>query len=163
MKGVSIPYHVSYSMLHVNSMPLHFQITTPARTLVKDEVDSVTIPTRMGEVTILPHHIPLVAVLEPGELIIRKNGTESYFAVGGGYVEVQSGNKLTILADSAERAEELDAEKIEAARERARNVMKEKIHVDDVAYAGAAAALERELARLKVVRRRSRAPRAAPP
>lgn len=142
-------------MLHANSMPLHFQITTPARTLVKDEVDSVTIPTRMGEVTILPHHIPLVAVLEPGELTIRNGTTESYFVVGGGYVEVQSGSKLSILADSAERAEELDIQKIEEARARAQRLMTEKIHTDDVAYASAAAALERELARLKVARRRA--------
>ena len=135
-------------------MPLHFEITTPSRTLLTLEVDSVTIPTRMGEVTILPHHIPLVAILEPGELVVRKNGALSYFAVSGGSIEVLPESRLRILADTAERAEELDEAKIEEARERARLLMEEKIHVDDVAYASAAAALNRELARLKVVRRR---------
>lgn len=136
-------------------MPLQFQITTPTRNLVKDEVDSVTIPTQMGEITVLPNHLPLVAILAPGELVVRKSGGESYYAVSSGYIEVLPGNILKILADTAERAEELDAQKIEEARERARKVMEEKIHVDDVAYAGAAAALERELARLKVIRRRT--------
>lgn len=140
-------------------MPLQFQITTPTRNLLSEEVDSVTIPTQMGEITVLPNHLPLVAILAPGELVVRKGGNESYYAVSSGYIEVLPGNTLKILADTAERAEELDAKKIEDARERARRVMEEKIHVDDVAYAGAAAALERELARLKVVRRRAhRAP-----
>lgn len=136
-------------------MPLTIELITPERNVLSETADSVTIPTRMGEITVLPHHIPLVTILEPGELTVRKDGTESYLAVSGGYLEVLPGSVMRILADTAERAEELDVAKIEEARERARRIMQEKIHTDDVAYAAAAAALERELARLKVARRRS--------
>jgi len=135
---------------------IHFEITTPERNVLREEIDSVTIPTREGEITILPGHIALVAILKPGELIVRRDGKESYMAVSGGFIEVQSLPKATrviILADTAERAEELSIQAIEAAKERAQKELEEKRDVDDVAAAGAAASLERELARLKVARR----------
>lgn len=134
-------------------MKIKFEITTPERVVYKDEVDQLTIPTKEGEITVLPNHIPLVSVLAPGALTVKKNGEEAYMATSGGFIEVQPGNKVIILADTAERSEELSVEAIEAARERARAVMAEKRNVDDVAFADAAAALERELARLKVARK----------
>lgn len=132
---------------------MKFSITTPERVVYEDEVDEVTLPTTEGEITVLPHHIPLVTLSRAGVVRVKKGSAEQYLAVSGGYVEVQPGSKLTILADTAERAEELDIKKIEEAHERARKIMEEKIHTDDVAYASAAAALERELARLKVARK----------
>lgn len=129
---------------------MKFSITTPERVVYEDEVDEVTLPTTEGEITVLPHHIPLVTLSRAGVIRVKKAGKEEYLAVSGGFVEVQPGSKLTILADTAERAEELDIKKIEEAHERARKIMEEKDHTDDVAYASAAAALERELARLKV-------------
>ena len=136
-----------------NDMAIHFEIITPERVVLKDEVDEVTLPTTEGEITVLPHHIPLVTLSRAGMIRLLKNKKEEYLAVSGGYVEVQPGSRLTILADTADRAEELDLKKIEEAHERARALMEEKRLTDDVAYASAAAGLERELARLKVARR----------
>jgi len=139
---------------------IHFEIVTPERTVFSDEVDAATIPTREGEITVLPNHLPLVGILAPGAVRLKKGPEEQFLAVSTGYLEVRPDNRLMILADSAERAEELELAKIEEAKERARRVMNEKKGMDEVAYAAAAAVLERELARLKVARRR--APRAAP-
>lgn len=132
---------------------IQFEITTPERVVYKDEVDQITIPTKEGEITVLPNHIPLVAMLAPGALTVKKNGEEVYMATSGGFIEVQKDNKVIVLADTAERSEELSVEAIEAARERARTAMAEKKNVDEVAFADAAAILERELARLKVARK----------
>lgn len=132
---------------------LQIEITTPERTVFKDTVDSATIPTQEGEITVLPHHIPLVAALAPGVMILRKRGEESFLAVSTGFLHVEDGMHLLILADTAERAEELDMKKIEEARERARQALTERAHREQEAFAEAAATLERELARIKVVRR----------
>lgn len=147
---------------------IQFEITTPERVVYKDEIDSVTIPTKEGEITVLPNHIPLVAILKPGVLVVRKGEKENYMAVSGGFIEVQSSfakatddklnsasgkqtTRVIILADTADRAEELTLEAVEAAREKARKMLEEKKFIDDVSYNAAAGALERELARLKVV------------
>lgn len=137
-------------------MPLHLTITTPERSLVDTEVDQVSIPTTLGEITVLPHHIPLVAEVVPGELSVRTGKTTEYFAVAGGFVEVRAGNQVVLLADAAEREEELDIAKIEEAEARARKVLSEQAVADDQSFAQAAAVLERELARLRVARRRRR-------
>ena len=132
---------------------ISFEITTPERIVYRDEVDQITIPTRDGEITVLPNHIPLVSLLSPGALTVKKNGEEVYMATSGGFVEVLPGNKVIVLADTAERSEELDLAAIEVARERARKILEEKRNIDDVAFVDAAAMLERELARLKVARK----------
>lgn len=130
---------------------MKFKIITPERVVFEDEVDEATLPTTEGEITVLPHHIPLVTLSKAGVIRLKKGSKEEFLAVSGGYIEVEPGSRLTVLADTAERAEELDIKKIEEAHERARKIMEEKIHTDDVAYASAAVALERELARLKVI------------
>lgn len=135
---------------------LSLSIVTPERIVYEDEVDSVTVMTDMGEVTVLPDHIPLVANLRAGELMLRKDGVPEYLVASTGFLEVRPGNTIVILADTAERAEELELEKIEAARERARQLLTEKRHVDDVAFADAAAILERELARHRVAIKRKK-------
>ncbi|MDO8505929.1 MAG: ATP synthase F1 subunit epsilon [bacterium] len=130
-----------------------FEIATPERIVYKEQVDSLTLPTKDGEITVLPNHIPLVAVLVPGVAVVRKGGQESYMAVSGGFIEVQPGNRVVVLADTAERAEELTLAAIEKARDDAQRVLTEKRSMDDETFAAAAAGLERELARLKVARR----------
>src|SRR3989338_515301 len=102
---------------------LHFEITTPERTVYKSEVDQVTVPTAMGEITVLPNHIPLVSQLVSGELVIKKGSEKIHLAVSGGFVEVRQGNHVVILADTAERAEEIDVARAEEARERARQLV----------------------------------------
>ncbi|HJV32655.1 MAG TPA: ATP synthase F1 subunit epsilon [Patescibacteria group bacterium] len=132
---------------------IQFELTTPERVVVKTTYDSITIPTQEGEITVLPGHIPLVANLAPGVLTVRKGNDEEYLAVSGGFIEFQQGDRLIVLADTAERAEELDLKKIEEAKERAQKLLTEKRHAEDISSVSAVAALERELARIKVIQR----------
>ncbi len=143
-------------------MTLHLKIVTPERIAFEDEVDSATIMTETGEITVLPGHIPLVTSLRPGEMRLLKGKTEELLAVSTGFLEMRPGNQLIILADTAERLEELELEKIEEAKERARKLLEEKRHTDDVSFADAAAALERELARYKVASKKYRKIRGRP-
>ncbi len=129
---------------------LSLKIVTPERIVFEQTVDSVTAMTEMGEVTILPDHIPLIANLRAGELRVKNGGEESFLVASTGFLEVRGNNEIVILADTAERAEELELEVIEQAKERARKLLEEKRHVDDVAFADAAAILERELARYRM-------------
>lgn len=135
---------------------MEFEITTPERTVLKTLVESATLPTQEGEITVLPGHVPLVANLVPGMVTLRVNGEDQYLACSGGFIEVQptgTGGRIIILADTAERAEELDMAKVEEARERARQALANRRAADDVATAAAAAAMERELSRLKGARK----------
>src|SRR5512133_216498 len=100
-------------------MKLNLEITTPERTVYKEEVDSVTVPTREGEITVLPNHAALVALVVPGALTVRAGREEKYLAVSGGAIEILPGSRCVILTDSADRAEELVVEEIEKARARA--------------------------------------------
>ncbi len=119
--------------------------------MFKEPARQVTLPTSLGEITILPHHLPLVSLLVPGVLhIVRENGEELVLAVSGGFIEVQ-GDKVTVLADTAERAEEIDETRAEEARQRAETAMKERKDTEE--FTSANASLERHLARLRAVRR----------
>lgn len=134
-------------------MSLHVELVTPERILFKTEAERITLPTSEGEITVLPNHAPLVTKLIAGmATLVTQKGTE-YVAVSGGFIEIQSDNRVRILADTAERENELDLSAIQTARERAEGVMRETVRSDDTAYAAAAAAVERELARERVARR----------
>lgn len=132
---------------------MQLKITTPEGIIYENEVDSATIPTQMGEITVLPNHIPLVSALAPGEIILKKGGKEEYLSVGMGFIEVNK-NQITVLADTAETVASLVEEEILKAKERAEKLLTEKRHESDVAFAEAAAAMEREMSRLKIYRRR---------
>lgn len=132
---------------------LDFELTTPERVAVRAKIRQVSIPTTSGEITVLPDHLPLVAPIQSGELrVVDEKGEELLLAVSGGFVTVHPGNRLAILADTAERADELDFKAIEEAVKRAEQVLQEKID-DEERYADATAHLARELARWKVVRK----------
>ncbi len=135
-------------------MLISLKIVTPERVVYEDTVDSVTLMTESGEITVLPNHVPLVTNLRAGEIRLMKQGEVHHLVASTGFLEVRPGNQLIILADTAERAEELELEKIEEAKERARRLLTETRHVDDVAYANAAALMERELARHRVALKR---------
>lgn len=135
-------------------MTLSLKIVTPERIVYEDVVDSVSLMTEMGELTILPNHVPLVANLRAGEVRLKKNGEEHFLVASTGFLEVRPGNQVILLADSAERADELELEKIEEAKERARKFLTETRHKDDVAFADASVHLERELARYRVAVKR---------
>jgi F-type H+-transporting ATPase subunit epsilon len=136
-------------------MPMSLKVVTPERVVLEATVDSLTAMTDAGEITVLPHHVPIVASLRPGEAKVKSGGKESYLAISTGFIEVRPGNEIVVLADTAERFEELELDKIRQAKERAQALMEEKRHVDDVSFANAAASLERELAREKVALRRA--------
>ena len=132
---------------------LQFEITTPERVVLTREADSITIPTAEGEITVMPGHVPLVGVLRAGMITVRLDGKEEFLAVAGGFLEIQPGGKVIALADSADRAEELDLAKVEEARARAAEALTGAKSADAVSSAAAVAALEREMSRLKVARR----------
>jgi len=135
---------------------LSLKIVTPERLVYEAQVDSVTLMTTSGEVTILQGHIPLVAPLKSGEMKLKIGNQEEFLAISTGFVEVRSGNEVVVLADTAERLEELELEKIEQAKKRAEAILSEKRFADDRSFADAAANLERELARYKVAQRKKR-------
>ncbi len=128
---------------------INFELVTPERTLFREIIEEVTLPTAEGEITVLTHHAPLVAVLVPGVARLKLKSGHEEVAVSGGFIQVGN-NVVRVLADTAERATELDLSAIEAAKARAEQVMKEADRQDEKAYAMAAAGLERELARYRV-------------
>lgn len=135
-------------------MPLALEIVTAERVVYSDTVDAVTAPGAEGELGILPRHASLFTLLHPGELRIRKGGEETSIVVSGGFLEVHN-NKVSILADTAERAEEIDVARAEAAVERARQALAERSSapsVDQLRFAEMA--LRRSTVRLRVARRR---------
>jgi len=134
-------------------MQINLKITTPEGITYENNVDSVTIPTKTGEITVLPNHIPMVSAVVPGEIIVKKDNKEEYMSVSTGFLEIGK-NTLTLLADTAEMVDSLVEEEILKAKERAVALLEEKRNISDVAFAEAAAMLEREMARLKVVRKR---------
>lgn len=132
---------------------IKFKIVTPEKVVYESLADKATLPTKQGEITILPDHLPLVTVLQAGELVLTTDGKSVNMAISGGFAEIGK-NEITILADTAERAEEIDEARAEEARQRAEKLMSEMKNKDVVEYTALAAKLEKELARLKVVRRK---------
>lgn len=130
---------------------LHLQIITPEKIVYEDDIDMITIPGTEGELGILPHHIPLFTKIKPGEMKIRKGNEENYLAITGGFADV-TGEKVTILADYAVRAEDIEEQRVEEAKKRAEEAMKEKTNRTD--FAIAEADLRRALLELKVAGRR---------
>ena len=134
-------------------MKFKLDIVTPEKLTYSDEIDVLTVPTTQGEISILAHHVPLITMIAPGEIRIKKDGTVIYMTITGGFIQVTH-HKVTILADAAERAEDIDIERAEKARERARKLLEEK-KIDKMSHADAMAALQRSLLRIKVARQRS--------
>lgn len=130
---------------------LNLEIVTAERPVYSDEVNVVIAPGIMGQLGILPNHAPLMTMLEPGELCIRKNSEETYIAISGGFLEVLQ-NRVVILADTAERADEIDISRAEDAKRRAQEQL--QLPPPGVDLISAEAALRRSLTRLKVAERR---------
>lgn len=130
---------------------IKFEIVTPERVVLKQEILQITVPTTSGEITILPDHIPLVSVLQPGVIEVKRtDNIVEIMSVSGGFIEVMK-DKIVILADTAERAEELDETRIKEAQARAEELKKTAKNRDDVEFTEVAARLEKELARLRAV------------
>lgn len=130
---------------------INFEIVTPERVVLKEEIKQVTAPTKSGEITILPSHIPLVSSLKPGVIeIVNLKDEREIMSVSGGFIEVLR-NKVVILADTAERAAEIDMERAEEAFKRAEKIKREHIEFDDRRFADVNARIATELARTKAV------------
>ena len=133
-------------------MGIRIDIVTAERLVFSQDADIVIVPGIEGEMGILPHHAPIMTMIKPGEVLIRK-GTEEYsLAVSGGFLEVKP-DHITILADAAERADEIDIARAEAAKKRAEERLAGKT-VTEIDSANIEAALRRALARLKVAEKR---------
>ncbi len=132
---------------------IRLDIVTAERLVFSDEVDIVVAPGAEGELAVLPHHAPLMTTLRPGELLVRQGAEEHSLVITGGFLEVRP-DRVTVLADAAERADEIDADRAEEAKRRA----EERIagRVDDADLVLAEAALRRSLIRLKVAEKRRR-------
>ena len=136
-------------------MKINLQIITPEKTAYEGKIDQVTLPTADGEITILANHIPLISTMKHGELTIKNGGEEIPMAVCNGFIEVKK-NRIIVMTDIAERAEDIDEQKAQEAKKRAQESLKEKDRMSDVAFADVTATLERSLARIKVARRKKR-------
>lgn len=136
----------------MSDQKIQFKIVTPERTVFEDSVDQTTLPVFDGEITILPNHRSYIASLKAGEIVIKKDSEEIDLAVSGGFIEFHD-NSLIVLADAAERAEEIDLAQAEEARKRAEDLKNQAISMDDEEYARVASAIQRESARIKVARK----------
>lgn len=106
----------------INEIMLNLEIVTPERKVFDDAVDAVTIPTAKGEIGVLPNHAPLISTLKPGILTYSNRGATEKMVVSGGFVEVST-NKVSILADIAEKADEVNVEAARAERESSEKIL----------------------------------------
>lgn len=136
-------------------MTIRCEIVTQERIVYADDVDMVVAPGTDGVLGILPHHSPLLTTLQYGELLVRKGGHEQAFAIGGGILEVTP-TKVTVLADAAEQADEIDVARAQAARERAEELLAQGLPPGSDRFVELENALKRSNIRLKVGQKRHR-------
>lgn len=132
---------------------IKFEIVTPEKVVLKQQVLQVTVPTEEGEITVLPEHIPLVSILKPGVLELKNLEKEiEIISVSGGFIEVLR-DKIVILADTAERAQDLNEELIVSAKAKAEKAKEEAMHKDHFDLSSVSTRLEVELARESALRK----------
>jgi F-type H+-transporting ATPase subunit epsilon len=133
---------------------LHFKIITPERIILEEEVEQVSIPTTLGEITVLPNHIPLVAGLSSGEVVAVIDGEYSPMAVVGGFVEVkkskENGTEVAVLADFAEHMADITDDAIAKAKAHSDELKKQMQDKELVDFEHFATELERSLTRVKI-------------
>jgi F-type H+-transporting ATPase subunit epsilon len=132
---------------------IKLDIVSAERSVFSEDVEVIVAPGVEGQLGILPHHAPLMTMLQPGELLVKKGGDELSLAISGGFLEVRP-DRVIILADAAERTEEIDVARAEEAMRRAQEQLTHRTADTDVARAEAA--LRRAMTRLQVVERSRR-------
>ncbi len=132
---------------------IRLDIVTAERLVFSEDVEAVIAPGVDGQLGVLPHHAPLMTMLQPGELWVRREEEEFCLAVTGGFLEVRP-DRVIVLADTAERADDIDIARAEEAKRRAEERLTQP--APDVDLAKAEAALRRALTRLQVVERAKR-------
>lgn len=139
--------------------PIRLEVVTPERLLLEEDADIVVARGADGDIGVLHGHEPLITQLATGELMYRTGGEDHHLAISGGFLEVRP-DKVVVLADVAERSEEIDRDRAEQARERAEAALNE--HRGTQLEAEAAANLQRALLRLRVAQQRRRHERPGP-
>jgi F-type H+-transporting ATPase subunit epsilon len=132
---------------------LRLEIVTPEGIAYSEDVEMVTLPGVAGEMGVYPQHVPLMTQMIPGEMIVRKDGRDSFIATGGGLIDVTA-KRVAVLTDLAIAADRIDEAKAEEARQRAEARLREKLSDEEVASVNAS--LARSLAQLRVKRRQRR-------
>jgi F-type H+-transporting ATPase subunit epsilon len=134
---------------------MKLKIVTPyGTTLDKVDVQSVTVPTKEGVITVMDEHIPILYMVVPGVIELKfEDGTSNEVAISKGVIEVLRDNVVNIMADTAERAEQIDVERAEEARMKAEEFLKNQKYEQDVDFAAIQSQLEKEMARLSVARK----------
>ncbi len=144
---------------------LDLEIVTLDKKLFTGKVKQLSVPTQMGEITVLPNHIPLISALQAGELKLKVNEGEGiyspdmiFIAVSGGFMEVQPDSRVNIIADSALRVDDIDEKKALEAKAKAEQMLKDyqsgKLKLSEQEFAGASGQLARSIAQLKVIKRK---------
>jgi len=133
-------------------MPIRCEIVSQDRMVFEGDVDIVVLPGSAGEMGILPHHAPLLTTLNYGTIKVRTKGEEEIFTVAGGVAEIQP-DIVTVLADAAENIKEIDLDRAEAARNRAKAILEKGVPANTDAFLAVEAALRRSNLRLDAVRR----------
>jgi F-type H+-transporting ATPase subunit epsilon len=134
---------------------IKLEIVTAERQVFSGDVTTIIAEGTEGQMTILPKHAPLITMLAPGELVIRKDGDEQYLVISGGFMEVMP-DKVIVLADACERSDEIDLDRAVAAKQRAEERL--KVLTPELDQSRAEAALRRSIARLRVAEKRRRMP-----
>ena len=134
---------------------MKLEIVTAERQVFSDDVTAIIAEGTEGQMTVLPKHAPLITMLAPGELIVRKDGDEQYMVISGGFMEVMP-DKVIVLADACERSDEIDLERATAAKQRAEERLKGL--TSEIDQSRAEGALRRSIARLRVAEKRRRMP-----
>ncbi len=131
---------------------LLFEIVTPERLAFSEEVEEVVVPGTLGELGILPGHVPFLSTLQPGVMMVRQDGREIYYAVSGGFIEVHE-DHVILLAETAERADEIDLERALASKAKAEEILKDVQDASELKFKRADLRLKRALTREEVARR----------
>lgn len=126
---------------------LRLEVVTPDKTVVNEDVEMVICPGLMGEFGVLPHHVSLLSTLKIGPLLYRKDGKDEHLFISGGFADVNN-NMCSVLAESAEKAKDIDRARAEQAKQRAEKRLAEK--KDNLDETRAEAALQRAVMRLKI-------------
>ncbi|MDR1145996.1 MAG: ATP synthase F1 subunit epsilon [Verrucomicrobiales bacterium] len=130
---------------------LHLEIVTPEKTAYTGDVDSVVIPATNGEMEVLPGHVPLLTMLQPGHLQTNRDGQRDMLAIGGGFVKITA-DRVVILTDVALTEDQINEVSVEEAIARAQQALQEKVSPDE--EAALRAGIQKSLAQLSLKRRK---------
>ncbi|MBP6911666.1 MAG: ATP synthase F1 subunit epsilon [Candidatus Pacebacteria bacterium] len=133
----------------MSNKKLQLKIITPERIVLNEEVNSATLPTSEGEITILPDHIPLISTLASGDIVAKIDEEVIPIAVSGGFIEVAN-NEIKILADFAEHVSDISDDVLATAKARATEIMHMKVNSENVDFESFESELERSLTRVKI-------------